>query len=211
MTKDLKEKAVKIQGKDYVLVADRIAFFNDNYPNGCIQTEELPTTEPKEVKIKAVVIPDIEKPQRFFTGHSQAVIGTGFINRTSALENAETSAVGRALGMMGIGVIESVSSADEVRKAQLTAKALDSRETSQNSFHDIEESDVDESLSTPANDTVDDATIIIPDQFASWSKAKAMVEVMALRTKGKIQAETAAINKMSREELIKLYIDTTSE
>ena len=40
------------------------------------------------------------------------------VNKTSAIENAETSAVGRALGLiMGIGVIESIASADEMNKA----------------------------------------------------------------------------------------------
>ena len=40
------------------------------------------------------------------------------MNKTAALENCETSAVGRALGFMGIGVIESIASADEVNKAE---------------------------------------------------------------------------------------------
>jgi transcriptional regulator NrdR family protein len=39
------------------------------------------------------------------------------VNKTAALENAETSAVGRALAMMGIGVIESIASVDEINKA----------------------------------------------------------------------------------------------
>ena len=50
--------------------------------------------------VKAFVVPDVDKPQRMFTGYSQAKRGDGFINKTSALENAETSAVGRALAMM---------------------------------------------------------------------------------------------------------------
>ena len=41
------------------------------------------------------------------------------------LENAETSAVGRALGFLGIGSVESIASADEVNKAIETGKALD--------------------------------------------------------------------------------------
>jgi hypothetical protein len=39
------------------------------------------------------------------------------VNKTSALENAETSAVGRACAFAGIGVIDSIASADEVHKA----------------------------------------------------------------------------------------------
>lgn len=112
---NLESKAVKIQGKSYVLVADRILFFNEQYPEGSITTELVSPLESDSIVIKATVRPD--NGHRLFTGYSQAVKGQGYINKTSALENAETSAVGRALAMMGIGVIESVASADEVRKA----------------------------------------------------------------------------------------------
>lgn len=117
MTKDLKDKAVNIKGKQYVLVADRINYFNDEYKNGCIHTELISEPESKHVVMKAIVTPDVKVPERKFTGYSQAVVGQGMVNTTSALENAETSAVGRALALMGIGVIESVASVDEIRKA----------------------------------------------------------------------------------------------
>lgn len=116
--KTLKNKAISIKGKQYVLVADRVLYFNENYTNGCIQTEQLESTD--RVEFKAKVIPDASVPERYFTGHSQAVWGDGYINKTSALENAETSAVGRALALMGIGVIESIASADEINKAKST-------------------------------------------------------------------------------------------
>lgn len=120
MTKDLKEKAIDIKGKQYVLVSDRILYFNEAYPKGSIATEELPATKPKMVKFKATVVPDVEQPNRVFTGHSQATWGDGLVNRTAALENAETSAIGRALAMMGIGVIDSIASVDELVKAKAT-------------------------------------------------------------------------------------------
>ena len=119
--KSLKKKAVKIQGKDYVLVADRIIFFNEQYPNGTIQTQimtDLNFEQGNSIVMKAIITPDMDKPVRFFTGYSQEVIGQGYINKTSALENAETSAVGRALAMMGIGVIDSIASVDEIKKAE---------------------------------------------------------------------------------------------
>lgn len=118
--KSLKEKAISIKGKKYVLVSDRVSFFNDEYPNGSIQTQKLDNTE--RVEIIAKVIPDVSNPERFFTGHSQAVWGEGYINTTSALENAETSAVGRALALMGIGVIDSIASVDEIKKADSQPK-----------------------------------------------------------------------------------------
>lgn len=117
MTKDLKEKAVRIQGKEYVLVADRILFFNEEYPAGSISTELVSNWDSEKIVVKATVMPDVEIPQRIFTGYSQTVIGQGMVNKSAALENAETSAVGRALAMLGIGVIESVASVDEMVKA----------------------------------------------------------------------------------------------
>jgi hypothetical protein len=38
---ELIDKAIKIKGKDYVLVKDRVLAFNEYYPNGCIITERL--------------------------------------------------------------------------------------------------------------------------------------------------------------------------
>jgi hypothetical protein len=119
MTQDLKDKAIKIQGKEYVLVADRIIYFNHNYENGSITTQLVSDPTSDHIIVKATVKPNANE-QREFTGYSQAVVGQGYINKTSALENAETSAVGRALAMMGIGVIDSVASVDEVKKAELS-------------------------------------------------------------------------------------------
>lgn len=116
--KQLKSKAINIKGKKYVLVSDRINYFNKNYSKGFIQTKLLSGPEAELVVIKAKITPDIATPDRYFVGHSQARWGKGYINKTAALENAETSAVGRALAMMGIGVIDSVASADEVNKAE---------------------------------------------------------------------------------------------
>ena len=118
MSKDLKEVAIDIKGKQYVLVSDRIIFFNDTYANGSITTELLSDVNADLVVMRAIVIPDVANPTRRFTGYSQATWGEGYINKTSALENCETSAIGRALGMMGIGVIDSIASVDEINKAQ---------------------------------------------------------------------------------------------
>ena len=116
--KQLKDKAVNIQGKSYVLVSDRVLYFNEQYEKGSIKTELLTDPGNDLIVIKATVWPEANDENRYFTGYSQEKVGDGFINKTSALENAETSAVGRALAMMGIGVIESIASADEINKAQ---------------------------------------------------------------------------------------------
>lgn len=113
---------IDIKGKEYVLVKDRILAFHELYKNGSIITEK--TELDTRVEFKATITPDVDKPTRIFTGHSQATWGDGYINKTSALENAETSAVGRALAFLGIGIIESIASADEVVKAQNADKGF---------------------------------------------------------------------------------------
>ena len=118
-SKSLTSKAIDIKGKKYVLVSDRVQFFNENYPNGSIITNLVSEPTSEMIIIQAIVRPDIKESMRQFTAYSQAVIGDGMVNKTAALENAETSAVGRALGFMGIGVIESIASADEMHKAKV--------------------------------------------------------------------------------------------
>ena len=118
--KNLKDKAINIKGKQYVLVSDRVLYFNEAYPMGSITTDMISGVGDQVVVFKATITPDITMPARSFTAYSQAKWGDGMVNKTSALENAETSSVGRALGMMGIGVLDSIASADEMNKA-LTA------------------------------------------------------------------------------------------
>lgn len=123
MTKDLQEKAIDFKGQKYVLVKDRVNYFNEQYPTGSITTELLSDTDADRVVVKATVTPKAGEPQTF-TGLSQALWGDGFVNKTSAIENCETSAVGRALAFMGIGVIDSIASIDEINKAQATTPTL---------------------------------------------------------------------------------------
>jgi hypothetical protein len=123
---DLRDKAIDIKGKQYVQVSHRIIYFNETYPEGSIVTEMISGPDAQTVIIKATVWPD---RHRQFTGYSQATWGDGYINKTSALENAETSAVGRALAFMGIGVIDSIASVDEVNKANNKAASTSGQTT----------------------------------------------------------------------------------
>ena len=108
-------KKIQIHGKDYIMVKDRVIYFHENYPNGSIRTELIELTD--RFIVKSTVIPDVDKPERYFTGHAEEVIGSTQINKTSALENCETSAIGRSLAALNIGVEESFASGDEVANA----------------------------------------------------------------------------------------------
>lgn len=108
-------KKIKIKGKDYVMVHERIKEFHEQYPNGKINTELIEMTD--RFITKTVATPDVENPDRFFTGWAYEDISQNGVNCTSALENCETSSVGRAIGQLGIGIDTSLASYDEVSNA----------------------------------------------------------------------------------------------
>ena len=106
---------VEIHGKQYVTVDERVKEFHKLYPNGSIRTDLIELTD--RFIIKAEVCPDVSNRMRIFTGYAYEMIGSSQINKTSALENCETSAVGRALGFLDIGLMGSIATADEVENA----------------------------------------------------------------------------------------------
>lgn len=137
---DNKLPTVDIKGKEYVLVKDRVLAFNEKYPKGCIITELISALDSETVIFRAEVFPEgMGIGFRKFTGWSQAVKGDGYINKTAALENAETSAVGRALAMMGIGVIESIASADEIHKATGSKGTFAPKKTTRQDFEQTDD------------------------------------------------------------------------
>lgn len=101
-------------GKKYVMVTERIKAFREICPNGAIDTKIL-SMENGIVTIQAKIYD--ENDHLLASGLAQEKEKSSFINKTSYVENCETSAVGRALGMLGIGVDESMASAEEVANA----------------------------------------------------------------------------------------------
>jgi len=120
--------------KDYALVKDRLVMIHDEYPKCQIRTE-LVNVQPikdtasgetcNEYIVKAYVTPDpLTEPEVYYTGYAAERDNTGFVNKTSALENGETSAVGRALAFAGYGVDHSIASREEVENAQAKQKVV---------------------------------------------------------------------------------------
>ena len=107
-------KTTDIKGKQYAEVNERIMAFRKLFPNGTISTE-LVSLENGICIFKAVATN--EDGSILGTGHAYEKEGSTFINKTSFIENAETSAVGRCLGMIGIGIDTSVASYEEVANA----------------------------------------------------------------------------------------------
>ena len=104
---------IQIQGKDYITVNERVKEFRKLHPKGQIITQVMANAD-GQVMFQAKVIVD---GVLVANGHAYEKEGSSFINKTSYIENCETSAIGRALGMYGIGIDTSLASADEVANA----------------------------------------------------------------------------------------------
>lgn len=107
-------KTVDVKGKDYVEVNKRVMAFRELEPNGSITTDII-SLENGVVVMKTTVTSG--SGQILGTGFAYEKESSSFINKTSYIENCETSAVGRALGFCGIGVDSSIASAEEVQNA----------------------------------------------------------------------------------------------
>lgn len=112
-------RTTSIKGKEYAEVNERIKAFRMVYPEGCIHTELL-SNDNGVCIIKASVYANGDKTVNSLLGcgHAYEKEGSSFINKTSYIENCETSAVGRALGMAGFGIDTSVCSYEELANAK---------------------------------------------------------------------------------------------
>lgn len=111
-----KLRTVDIKGKPYVEVNERIKYFRENFKNWSL-TSELVSIEDGVCVMKATVRDENGVVKA--TGYAYEKESSSFINKTSYIENCETSAWGRALGNLGIGIDASIASADEVQNAQI--------------------------------------------------------------------------------------------
>ena len=158
---------VEIHGKQYATVNERIEELHKKY-NGCVSINtELLETQGDVVRMKAIVelkemVEGQEVASNTFTGHAEEVIGSSMINKTSALENAETSAVGRALAFAGFQTDASIASADEVANAivqqnSMTRVVNQSQQNKASEFDTVEElsKEVESNWSEYRNNPID--------------------------------------------------------
>lgn len=107
-------KTINIHGKKYVEVNERIKYFREHYKNWSLVSEILELTDNRCV-IKSSVLNSDDRV--ISTGIAYEILTNHGVNKTSFIENCETSANGRALGNLGIGIDTSIASADEVKLA----------------------------------------------------------------------------------------------
>jgi len=105
---------VNIHGKEYQTVAYRVGKFREIHKFDLSLATEIVERSEDFVVMKATIANS--EGRILATGHSEEYRKASQINKTSALENAETSAIGRALAALGMGGTE-FASADEVANA----------------------------------------------------------------------------------------------
>ena len=118
-----KFKTTNIRGKQYVEVNERIKFFRqeDQYKNWGIHTD-FPIIDDTQCMCRCTIT--TADGAIVAQGHAHEVKSSSNINKTSYVENCETSAVGRALAMLGIGIDTSIASANEVEDAIAQQQAM---------------------------------------------------------------------------------------
>lgn len=120
-----KLNTIKVSGGgEYAKVAERLKEFHKTYKNGKIETSYNLTEA--MICFKTIITPDVERPERFFTGHS-----LGKIAGVKAFEKLETISAGRALAFLGLLADGEIASADEMEEyiEETNSKEADRLET----------------------------------------------------------------------------------
>ena len=109
---------IDVKGKNYIMVPERVKAFRKLYPDGFIKTDIVSLSD-------GVVV--MQTRVGYYNGNDEVVLGTGlayekeangYINKTSFIENCETSSVGRALGFLALGIDGGgICSAEELANA----------------------------------------------------------------------------------------------
>jgi len=109
-------KSINIKGSNYITVNERLKYFRSEETfNGWRINEDVIDLNEKEGIFKVTIFDSSGEP--ITSAHAQEYRDNSYINKTSFLENGFTSALGRALGYLGIGIDTSIASADTIKNA----------------------------------------------------------------------------------------------
>ena len=194
-------KTTDIKGKDYAEVNQRIKAFRMVYPQGMIKTN-IESIVDGICVMRAEVY--TEDGILLGTGTAYEKEDSSFINKTSYIENCETSAVGRALGMAGFGIDVSVASAEEVQNAinnqTLTQEEADNYKLTFGKYKDKTLKEVEK---------VDSNYI---DWMLNNSKDERMIKIIELATGRTIPSEEESKQRLSLiNDINNLIIDTDTD
>ena len=185
--------------KEYAQVNERVKAFRMVHPLGTIQTKII-SLENGVVTMQTEILD--EDGRLLATGYAQEKESSSFINKTSFIENCETSAVGRALGMCGFGIDTSICSLEELQNAMnnqkeslddLMKKAIEERRKLAELYaklgQDIHSEQVTSYLIKKANTQTTD-----PAMITEVDAMKRLIKVF--------QAQQKACNKKLGEQMI---------
>ncbi len=122
---------IDIKGKQYATVASRVEAFRKHFPTATIETVLVHDDENRVIMQAKIYIGDT----LISTGFAEEFRGDGWINTTSALENSETSAIGRGLsaaGLMGGEYASSFEVSNAISQQQHLQNNTKSKTMSQN-------------------------------------------------------------------------------
>lgn len=198
--------------KDYVTVAERLREFVKRYPDGSMQLDPV---QFHEIEGKTWVIgrayayrtPDDQRPG---IGTAWEVVpGMTPFTKFSEVQNVETSAWGRALAAIGIGIDKGVATWDEVNRTQIAdrPKLVPANVTGPLSDHMAKEPATPKQLGLAKRllSTVGEGAVEIVvetlGQYSppeTWSKYEASKMIDALNTLGKSKSATAKIERSNK-------------
>ena len=173
-------KTTNIRGKDYAEVNQRITAFRKVYPCGWIKTE-IVSDEGGVCTFVAQVGTYADDGTKILLGmgHAQEKETASAINRTSYIENCETSAVGRALGMAGFGIASALCSAEELTSALAAQEAAQKSNGATRRAAAKKTAQTDEDKLTDDEQEAVDAAIKILDGVTDAETATAAIPSLA--------------------------------
>jgi len=162
-------------GKKYTEVAKRVEAFRTHFGLKYGITTNIIVDNEKRVVIKAQVYDLSNKEIAVGEGYAEEIRGSSQVNKTSAIENCETSAIGRALASLGLHGGQ-YASVNEIDKAQNNEKNID--EIQEKPKAEIKKPTLDETIKQTEQDRKDIADgkytpgekETDPDKIAGWEK-----------------------------------------
>ena len=111
---------------NYIPVHERLARFFKDHPDGRVNTSILEhDRENGFVLVEAQIFREQIDSKPASCGHAFEERSVGYVNKTSYVENAETSAVGRALALLGYEIDRGIASREEMEKVERYEKAAE--------------------------------------------------------------------------------------
>lgn len=164
-------KMIDMKGKDYAMVPERVTAFRKLYPEGFIRTEIISISQDGKtvtMQARAGYYGEGGSEVILGTGLAQETMGRGMVNNTSHIENCETSAVGRALGFLGLGINGGgICSAEELANAVVAQKQMsDDFEKTKREVEAKAQAELEEAKKKPRKDAP--ATVDTVDQVPGW-------------------------------------------